>query len=105
MDIKISRVTAADKEILAEIRIVSMRESLQAVGRFDPERARSRFIDTFDVQGTQAISIENQLAGFFTLKEYDDHLYLQHFYIHPKFQSRGLGSKILSKGLASMLFK
>ncbi len=88
-------VSEKDGEALAQIRVEAMRESLIAVGRFDLERAKKRFLDTFVVADTQALEIEGQRVGFFVLREYDDHLLLDHLYVLPDFQGRGIGTVVL----------
>lgn len=41
-----------DAQALATIRVAAMRESLERIGRFDPDRARRRFLDTFSPDHT-----------------------------------------------------
>ena len=41
-------VATADGEALAALRVEAMRLSLERVGRFDPDRARLRFLDAFE---------------------------------------------------------
>ncbi|MGH1469963.1 MAG: GNAT family N-acetyltransferase [Cellvibrionaceae bacterium] len=100
-------------DILAELRVVAMKESLQAIGRFDPERARSRFLDSFSPENTWKIMVGNAtqddihegelsfeiLAGFFvihqTTENAENYLQLDHFYIHPDFQSKRIGGEVL----------
>lgn len=103
MNYQICDVSGNDKEALADLRIDAMKESLIAIGRFDPERARSRFLDKFSITDTKKIICENELLGFYEIKNKTDHLYLNHLYIKPSFQNSGLGSKILSniKSIAS----
>lgn len=95
MNYRIYEVEEGEKEALAELRIAAMRPSLEAVGRFDPDRARSRFLDNFRRDSTRKIEVDGRLAGFYVLKEKADHLYLDHMYIRPELQGNGLGSLIL----------
>lgn len=76
---------------LADIRVAAMRPSLEAVGRFDPARARDRFLSTFRAEDTLVIQHDGQVAGVLVLREDDDQLLLDHLYISPPFQARGLG--------------
>lgn len=96
MNYQISEVAEHEKEALAQLRISAMRESLEAIGRFDPARARGRFLDSFDRKATRKIEIDGQLIGFYVLKDEGDHLYLDHLYVHPNFQGHGLGASILT---------
>ena len=54
---QICMVTEADFDELASLRIAAMRESLERVGRFDPERARERLRATFDPMHTHGIVV------------------------------------------------
>jgi hypothetical protein len=38
----------SDAEVLVDIHIAAMRESLERIGRFDPQRARERFLASFE---------------------------------------------------------
>ncbi len=100
MNYQICEVEENDKEALAQIRISAMRESLEAIGRFDPARARSRFVDGFDREATRKIEIDGRLIGFYALQDKGDHLYLDHLYIHPDFQGNGLGASVLTSVIA-----
>ena len=73
-----------------------MKPSLEALGRFDEERVRSRFLDTFMPSESKKIIEDDQLAGFFVVRNRLDHLYLDHLYIDPKMQGRGLGAKVIA---------
>jgi GNAT superfamily N-acetyltransferase len=81
-----------DGPALAEIRAAAMRPTLEAVGRFDPERARRRFLDGYDPADTAALLVEGTLAGVLVVRDRGDHLYLDHLYIRPDLAGRGLGS-------------
>lgn len=96
MHYQVVAVTEGDKDALARLRISAMQESLEAVGRFDPVRARARFVDGFDREATRKILIAGQLAGFYVVKENIDHLYLDHFYIAPAYQGKGIGASVLT---------
>jgi len=92
------RITAAndiDPAILAEIRVDAMRPSLEAVGRFDPARARDRFLARYDPAETQLIHFGARLAGFFVVRRRSDHHYLDHLYICPGHQGGGLGRQVV----------
>lgn len=74
----ISDAVHHDPSELAEIRVEAMRPSLEKVGRFDPERARRRFLDTYDPSETKVVHVAGELAGFYVLRDRRDHLYLDH---------------------------
>jgi len=89
MDFKMAE--QEDGERLAEIRAAAMRPSLEAVGRFDEQRVRNRFLDTFLPMNTFKIESQGSLAGFFVITDKMDHLYLDHLYIHPDYPNHQLG--------------
>lgn len=92
---QIEAATAADADRLAALRVEAMRPRLEAVGRFDPDRARNRFLSTFSAAETRIIQIGGRLAGFFVLRRRDDHHYLDHLYVAPGFQGRGIGRHVV----------
>jgi GNAT superfamily N-acetyltransferase len=94
--LEIRMVSAADFDELADIRIVAMQESLERVGRFDPDRARERLRASFDPNHTHWIVLGGQRVGFFATRLAGREIWLDHLYIRPEFQSRGIGSAILA---------
>lgn len=93
--ITLEPVTAADAETLADIRVEAMRESLERIGRFDPVRARSRFLDTFVPAHTRAIVQFGERAGFVVVRPQDGALCLDHLYVLPSRQNAGIGAAVL----------
>ena len=85
---------------LADLRVAAMRESLEAAGRFDPERARARFLDAFDPASTRAILDDGVRVGFVVVRHHADHLLLDHLYIDPPAQGRGIGSDVMRHVIA-----
>jgi ribosomal protein S18 acetylase RimI-like enzyme len=90
----LSQVNRSDGDLLADLRVRAMKESLEAVGRFDPIRAKNRFLDNFDPLFTQEILLNNERVGFVVVKEMDDHFYLDHLYVDPQHQSKGVGAAV-----------
>lgn len=84
-----------DAQSLAILRVEAMRESLEAVGRFDPDRARDRFLNSFDPASTTKILKAGRLVGFFAIKVRPDHILLDHLYIARDLQGSGLGSAVI----------
>ncbi|CUI78101.1 GNAT family N-acetyltransferase [Achromobacter aegrifaciens] len=90
-------VSEADFEDLLALRIEAMRESLERLGRFDPERARSRLRSTFRPEHTWSIEQDGQRIGFYALRPEGDGLRLDHLYIRPAAQGSGLGGQVMRK--------
>lgn len=80
---------------LVRIRIAAMRDSLAKVGRFDPDRARERFASGFNPEYTRFINLGGLRVGFVVVKPQADSLKLDHLYIVPDYQGRGVGGKVL----------
>ncbi len=96
MELTFKRAQKNEVETLVAIRIAAMKESLESIGRFDPERARSRFVKTFKPADTIKISNNDEIIAFYMLTSKNDHLWLNHIYIKPGFQGHGIGSRILA---------
>jgi GNAT superfamily N-acetyltransferase len=88
-------VHADEGPALAELRVQAMRESLEAVGRFDPVRARTRFLGSFEPAHTRAVVVAGQTAGFLVLRPDSSPWLLDHLYIAPAHQRQGLGAALL----------
>lgn len=88
-------VSEADFEDLLALRIEAMRESLERLGRFDPQRARSRLRSTFRPEHTWSIEQDGQRIGFYALRPDGDGLRLDHLYIRPAAQGAGLGGQVM----------
>lgn len=84
-----------DAEELVALRIDAMRESLERVGRFDAQRARDRFLASFTPWHTRHVVQDGKRVGFLVLKPVGAELLLDHLYIHPEHQGRGIGTWVL----------
>ncbi|WP_406197459.1 GNAT family N-acetyltransferase [Kitasatospora sp. NBC_01560] len=93
-------VTAADVEPVAEIRADVMRADLERLGRYDAHRVRQRFRDTFSPRWTSVVEVDGALAGSVTVRPDGGGRLLEHFYLAPGHQGRGLGSAVLRALLA-----
>ncbi|MDF3083182.1 GNAT family N-acetyltransferase [Burkholderia sola] len=91
-------VTHADAFV--EIRIAAMRDSLERIGRFDPRRARDRFLASFDPAPCRFIEADHSRASFYTLRPMADYWLLDHLYIVPARQRKGIGAAVLRAILA-----
>ena len=56
------------------------------------ERARERLRKSFHPVDTRFIVVDGRRIGFYTFRHADDGFHLDHFYIHPDWQSHGIGS-------------
>jgi len=94
--ISFGEVSAGDFDEVLELRIAAMKESLQRVGRFDPERSRERLTNSFHPQFSSFILLDAGRVGFHTFRPGDEGFHLDHLYIHPLCQGLGIGSYVMS---------
>jgi GNAT superfamily N-acetyltransferase len=85
----------SDVEEIAELRAKVMRPDLERLGRYDEHRVRQRLRDSFSSQHTSVIVADGTFAGCVTVRPADDGRWLEHFYLAPNLQGRGLGSAVL----------
>ncbi|WP_454675390.1 GNAT family N-acetyltransferase [Achromobacter pestifer] len=90
-------VSEADFDALSAIRIDAMRDSLERLGRFDPDRARARLRNTFHPEHTRAIEHNGQRVGFYALRPDGAGLRLDHLYLVPAAQRLGLGGQVMRR--------
>ncbi|MBT2446071.1 GNAT family N-acetyltransferase [Streptomyces sp. ISL-43] len=88
-------VVEADTEVIAELRATVMRADLERLGRYDEHRVRQRLRDSLSMQHTSIIMIDRELAGCVTVRPSEGRQWLEHFYLAPHCQGRGLGSAVL----------
>lgn len=91
----LENATAGDFEALLALRLRAMRESLERLGRYDEQRAREQLAEHFDPAHTQHIVVDGRRVGFLVLKTLSHAMRLNHFYIDPTEQRRGIGHRVL----------
>ncbi|MBX7552022.1 GNAT family N-acetyltransferase [Streptomyces sp. tea 10] len=95
-DWEIRQASAADVEAVAELRAVVLRADLERLGRYDERRLRQRLRDGFTPAHTWVVEAAGALAGCVALRPAADAHWLEHFYLDPALQGRGIGSAVLS---------
>ncbi|MGG1947377.1 GNAT family N-acetyltransferase [Trinickia sp. NRRL B-1857] len=100
MKIELGQTTQSDADALVQMRIDAMRDSLERIGRFDPERARERFLNGFEPAHCRFILADGQRAGFVQVQPTDGHMALEHLYIVPGYQGKGIGAAVLESVFA-----
>lgn len=91
---------AADADWMVALRVEVMRADLERLGRWDPVRARQRFLDAYVPAHTSAIEFEGDTVGLIAVRPEPDAVWIEHFYLAPPVQGRGLGSAVLAEVLA-----
>ena len=77
-----------------------MNPQLERIGRLDPERSAARFAREFRSGVTRLIHVDGAFAGCVTFHADGDAWVLEHFYLAPERQGRGLGAEVLRRLLA-----
>ena len=95
--IKILKCDAEDSSALAELRAKAMKPSLEALGRFDENRVRSRFLGGFIADETFKLEFSGELVGLYVIQQKEDHLFLNHLYIDPQYQGNRLGAYVINE--------
>jgi GNAT superfamily N-acetyltransferase len=93
-------VSEADFEPLLALRIDVMREHLERVFRYNPERARRIFREHFDEPGLRLILVDDERAGCVGFRISEGEIKIDSFYLDRRYQNRGLGATILKVLLA-----
>ncbi|HTR87879.1 MAG TPA: GNAT family N-acetyltransferase [Reyranella sp.] len=99
-DWRFGKPREADFEPLLALRIEVMREHLERVGRFTPERSRRVFRGHFDEPGLRLILVGAETAGCVGFRVGPEFVTLDSFYLATRFQNAGLGSAIFKTLLA-----
>ncbi|MEV8229682.1 GNAT family N-acetyltransferase [Streptomyces sp. NPDC079167] len=92
--------TPDDVEAIAEIRALVMRPDLERLGRYDAHRVRQRLRDAYAPGHTSVVEVGGAVAGCVALRPSEDGWCLEHFYLAPELQGRGIGTAVLADVLA-----
>ncbi|BCJ76803.1 N-acetyltransferase [Catellatospora sp. IY07-71] len=94
-DWEMRSATEADVEVVAELRAVVLRADLERLGRYDDQRVRQRLRDGFAAANTWVIEVDGGFAGCVALRPAAEAHWLEHFYLDPAVQGRGVGGAVL----------
>lgn len=97
---RFASVSEADFEPLLALRIDVMREHLERVFRYSPERARRFFREAFDQPGMRLILLDDERVGCVGVRIGDHQIQIDSFYLSRRLHDRGLGGAILDALLA-----
>ena len=90
-------VVDADFETMLSLRIDALRESLERLGRFDPEVARARLKSQFRPAWMQHLVVDGERVGYFTVEPREGELRLHHLYLRPQAQGQGVGAWVIDQ--------
>ncbi|MBS1673716.1 MAG: GNAT family N-acetyltransferase [Actinobacteria bacterium] len=84
-----------DIDAVAALKERVLRQDLEPLVGWDPERSRARVVEHFSPAHTWMIAVDGKIAGTITLRPDHDALWLEMFYLDERHQGRGIGSSIL----------
>ncbi|MDR6438535.1 GNAT superfamily N-acetyltransferase [Paenarthrobacter nicotinovorans] len=100
-DFALRPAVASDAAWIAELRAVVMRPDLERLERFDPVRVRERFLNGFQPEHTSIIHSDGVDAGVIAVRPEPDSRWIEHFYLAPAHQGKGLGGQVLRHVMAA----
>ncbi|MFD1886152.1 GNAT family N-acetyltransferase [Paenibacillus wenxiniae] len=90
----------SDAAWIAELRALVLKEDLTRLHRYDEKRVRERFLNSFQPDYTKLIMVDQSPVGCIALRpEQQGGYVLEHFYIHPHHQGKGIGNAVLNEVL------
>jgi GNAT superfamily N-acetyltransferase len=90
-------VADADFEAMLALRIEALRESLERLGRFNPDVARARLKSQFRPEWMQHLVVDGERVGYFTVEPREGELRLHHLYLRADRQGQGIGAWVLDQ--------
>ena len=96
MTLTLEPAAPEDADSLADLRLVAMRESLERINHYDPHRARHRLLKNFSAEHTRHVVADGVRVGLVVVRPHEEGLLLDHLYIHPDHQRKGIGAGVLS---------
>lgn len=92
---------AADADWMVGLRVEVMRDDLERLGRWNPVRARERFLDAYVPAHTSVIETGGAAVGLIAVRPEPDAIWIEHFYLASHVQGHGLGSAVLARVLSA----
>lgn len=90
-------VADADFEAMLALRIEALRESLERLGRFNPDVARARLKSQFQPEWMRHLVVDGERVGYFTVEPRAGELRLHHLYLKPAVQGQGIGAWVIEQ--------
>ena len=85
----------ADTDWLVTLKEAALGPDLERLGVWDPQRSRHRLLAELAPTSTWVVALVGQPVGSIALRPADEEQWLQHFFVLPEHQGRGLGSAVL----------
>lgn len=100
--IELRPATPDDAAWIAELRAEVMRADLERLGVYSPIRVRQRFLNGFTPAHTSIIALDDADVGSIAVRPDGETHWIEHFYLAPDAQGRGIGGTVLGRVLAAV---
>lgn len=98
--LSIRKADAVDSDFVFAVKKAAFREYVEQVEGWDDTHQRELHNKRFDSQDFRIIQFQGNDVGFFSTSCTSDSLKIYQFFIHPEYQSRGIGSACMTRILA-----
>ncbi|GAA2328938.1 GNAT family N-acetyltransferase [Dactylosporangium salmoneum] len=98
---KLRPATPDDAPRLAGLKALAMRPDLERIGRWDPDRARQRFLEQYVPANTDVIELDGEAMGCIAVRPEPDAQWIEHFYLDPALHGTGVGGEVLRQVMAA----
>lgn len=95
MNLALAPVVNDDFEAMLALRIEALRESLERLGRFNPDVARARLRAQFRPEWMHHLMRDGERVGYFTVEPREGDLRLHHLYLTQAAQGQGIGAWVI----------
>jgi N-acetylglutamate synthase-like GNAT family acetyltransferase len=96
MPIGFRPATEAEFDYILDLSIRTMRTHLERIGRYDPERRRTRMRQHLDAGSLNMIARDGAVLGCVGLYDRGAQKELHSFFLEPALQGRGLGAEVFA---------
>jgi ribosomal protein S18 acetylase RimI-like enzyme len=95
MNWKLRPATTKDRDFLFALHRAAMQPYVEATWGWDDAQQSRLFIGNFDPARFEIVQLDGADAGMLAVEETDAEIWLDTIEIHPRFQSRGLGTELV----------
>jgi ribosomal protein S18 acetylase RimI-like enzyme len=95
MHTRLRPATVNDLPFARQLYLDNMREVTGRVLAWDEARQRASFDSQFVPEEASIIRLDEEDIGWMQVAERDGEFFLKQFFIHPRFQRRGIGTRLL----------
>lgn len=89
-----------DLDFLWQLHVLTMRDYAAQTWGWDQVWQEKRFRETLDPSRFEILELGDRAIGSLSVIEEEDHVFLRVIQIHPDWQNRGLGTRLISQVLA-----